>query len=357
MYKIFLLIALFIIFTSCSKGSDLNKGDVAFNKGEYQKAFEYYQKTLKSAESDIIYHKLAKTSFALKKYPQANSFVKKGLEIEPKKESLLLLNAQIATERGYFSEAIYSYKKIEENYGEKEEYKFEIAKNYLLYKNVKDGFEILKKLSLTQEQKESITKILLSYPLDYACSEKESFFKDYYNENQTVRALREYYNAVKCTKNIDIQEELIKKLVEKEKTASSYNEAAKFYIEKKDLHKAEEYIFESETMKMEQSETQYLRGQISYLNGDFERAILFFEKVLLDKNFNFENKIYLGESYYFTNKFEKAEPILYELMKNNKDYALTAAIYLRNVYGKLNNPDKIKEIDFFIKWIHKSNKK
>ncbi|MBN2694354.1 hypothetical protein JXR93_06800 [bacterium] len=354
--NLFTLFLISFLLISCSKGSDLNKGDIEFKNGNYEKALNYYLKTLKSAESDIIYYKLAQTSLKLKKNIQADSFVKKGLNIEPEKESLLLLNAQIASERRVFSEAIFSYNKIMKLYGEKDEYKFEIARNYLLYKNVKDGFEVIKKLTLTKEQKEIITEILLTYPLDYACFEKESFLKEYYNETKTTKALRDYYNAVKCTKNLEIQESLIETLVEKEKTIESYNEAALFYIEKENLEKAEEYIFKSESIKMEQSETEYLRGEISFFKGKFENAILFYEKALKNPNFKIKNQIHLAEAYYFSNQFKKAEPILNELLKNSKNYSLTAAIYLRNIYEKLENPEKIKEIDFFIKWIHKSNK-
>ena len=95
------------------KSKDDYPGYTALNQGRSKEAIGYFEKALKIDDRDeMIFYNFAAALYNDGQYPKADSLLKKGLEVNPDFEPILMYMGNIAREQNRPDEAIGYYERV-----------------------------------------------------------------------------------------------------------------------------------------------------------------------------------------------------------------------------------------------------
>ena len=127
-----------------------NLGLLYHQKGEYERAIEYFKKAISISSKDTYYLNLANSQVYLKNYDEAETAYKKCLEINPDN-----VNAKISLAKFYeainrFREATTYWEDLTGSY-DNESFSVELAKNYMALSKYEKALSLLTYVSSKEE--------------------------------------------------------------------------------------------------------------------------------------------------------------------------------------------------------------
>ncbi len=359
MKKYLILFLILFVFFSCNRKSDFNLADDFFKQKKYEQAIIIYQKLLKNnPESDLINKKIGLSYYELSLFKEACLFIEKSLisnKFQPELKKIYgkaLFNA-----KEYYKSIGIFYELIEET--NDKNLLIDISLAYLNIKDLKNGLgkynEWLLSFSdkdIRKEVRTQISNILQTYNKDFGCNEKSEFYKNIYEETKTTEDLINYYNTAVCLNDFPLLENLLLILTEKTKDVKYFNEITLLYIKNTKFDKAEEYVFQSEEINMNQIDTIYLRALLHYYNQRFDSALSYLN-TFIEKGGTADNLDLLrGECYYQLKEYNKSIELLEKYYAANPKN-LESLLRLRDNYAILKNEQKVIDLDYEIKWFYK----
>lgn len=359
MKKYLILLLILFIILGCNRKSDFNLADDFFKQKKYEQAIIVYQRLLKNnPESDLINKKIGLSYYELSLYKEACLFIEKSLISNKFQPELKKIYAKtLFNAKEYYKSIGIFYELIEEN--NDKTFLIDVSLAYLKIKDLKNGLAKYKEWILEvsdkdkkKEARKKISEILQTYNIDFGCDEKSEFYKTVYEETKILEDLITYYNSSVCLKNFSLSESLLLILTEKTKDVKYFNELALLYIKSSNLEKADDYIFKSEEINMNQIDTIYLRGLLYYNSQKFDAALSYFN-IFIERGGNAEQLDFLrGECFYQLKEYNKSIELLEKYYTANPKN-LEALIRIRDNYAALKNEQKVIDLDYEIKWFHK----
>lgn len=358
--KQYLVLGLILfVFLGCNRKSDFNLADDFFKQKKYEQAIIVYQRLLKNnPQSDLINKKMGLSYYEISLYKEACLFIEKSLISNKFQPELKKIYAKaLFNAKEYYKSIGIFYELIEEN--NDKTFLIDISLAYLNIRDLKNGLakynEWILEVSDKDKRKDlrkQISEILKTYNIDFGCNEKSEFYKTVYEETKTLEDLINYYNSIVCLNNFTLSESLLLILIEKTKNVKYFNDLALLYIKNSNLEKADDYVFKSEEINMNQIDTIYIRGLLFYNNQKFDSALSYFN-IFIEKGGNTENLDFLrGECFYQLKEFGKSIELLEKYYTVNPKN-LEALIRLRDNYVALKNEQKVIDLDYEIKWFYK----
>jgi serine/threonine protein kinase/tetratricopeptide (TPR) repeat protein len=280
----------------------LSIGSYYKEKGEFREALKFYEQYAEQFPDDLKSFTVVGDLYrTLGDYEEAKSYYEKALLIEPEKLSVLLTLAQVESTLGNFQNAEKMYQDV-----------------LKISKNPQDKISAYSELSAFYEKRGQIQKSLEYTEL---------------NLTESAKILPPFFLLLRKVEHLDTyikagQEQIAINTIEtfKAQAKPPYDKLVPIaylciYIELEDAEKAEkeiegvEVLIKTFQFEIFRSEVFEAKGNINELKGDYEKAILNYQKVLELSPTNTMINKEIGRSYGKLKEFKKAEEHLQKVLK------------------------------------------
>jgi len=278
-------------------------GSIYEQKGEYEKSLKYYKQYAEQFPEDYSsYTTIGALYSTMGDYEKAKSYYEKALIFEPEKISILISLADIEKKLGNFEEALSQY---------------ESALN--LCKIPQDSAEVYSSLEYFYKTKGQINKSIEYSNLKFA--EKEKFEHPMQLLLDKIDFVLDGY--IQIGKK-DVAFQIIQEI--EAQLAPPFDKLISLgyliiYLELEDADNAEKAIEEVELciknlgFEMLRSLIFYAKGRIHEIRGEYEQAILMYQKVLELQPTGVSTNMQIGRCYRKMGEFKKAEELIQKTLK------------------------------------------
>jgi tetratricopeptide (TPR) repeat protein len=280
----------------------LKIGELSGDQGRFDEALKYYTIYAdKFPNSPKSYSSLGRLCFTYGDYEQARSYYNQALLIEPGDISIRLSLANVNIELGEFSKALDNFNEILADCDSPQE-------RYAVYRQMEDYFFLRGQLDRGIEA------------MELKISEQEKYDDPVEILSNRIDAAERYAKAGMTDKAMEIMESIEKQL------QPPFDYLVPFgylflYLELGDKDNLEKYlpVVEKYTKERElwiyQIYLFYVRGRLYELKGDYDLALLQYDKALALEPVNKSLHFYIGRCYRMLNDWKKAEKNLLELLQ------------------------------------------